>query len=380
MDASTPELMPLSGVTVLDFSSLVPGPLATLLLAAAGAAVTKVENPAGGDALRARPRSFDMLNRGKASTAADLKSPDQVARLAPLLRSCDVLVEQFRPGVMDRLGLGYDAVRAVNPRVIYCSITGYGQSGPRRGRAGHDLNYLGHSGALELVRHDGVPGSALPPALLADVGAGSYPAVINILLALLKRERTGHGCHLDIAIANNIFPFIFWALAEAGSDPLAPGAGRLAGGSPRYQTFRTSDGRTALVAPLEQKFWNAFCEVIGLDEQLRDDAGDPQATIAAVAAIIESRPSSYWSAVFEEADCCCSIAATVEEAMTDPAFRARGLFTAASGLPHPGPAALPLPLDRSLARTLTDPAPDLLPAPPDGTASGRESLTSCPLL
>jgi len=364
VDASSAELLPLSGVTVVDFSSLAPGPLATLLLAAAGAAVTKVERPAGGDALRARPESFDMLNRGKASIAADLKSPDQRVRLEPLLRSCDVVLEQFRPGVMDRLGLGYAAVRAVNPGVVYCSITGYGQSGPRRGRAGHDLNYLGHSGALELVRHDGTAGSALPPALLADVGAGSYPAVINILLALLQRERTGQGRHLDIAIADNVFPFIFWALAEAGSSPLGPGAGRLAGGSPRYQTFRTSDGRTALVAALEQKFWDAFCEVIGLDEQLRDDAGDPQATIAAVAAIIESRPSWHWAAAFEEADCCCSVAATVAEAMADSAFQARGLFTAAAGVPPARAAGLPLPLDRSLTRSLAGPAPGLPPAPP----------------
>ena len=208
----------LSGVLVLDFTTLLPGPLATLMLAEAGAEVIKVERP-GGEEMRAYPLQFDggsalfaMLNRGKRSVVLDLKQEADRARLAPLLERADVLVEQFRPGVMERLGLGYEAVAKRNPRLVYCSISGYGQRGPRAEEAGHDLNYMSNTGLLALQ-----PGPAdrpvVPPALVADIGGGTMPAVINILLALRQRDATGQGCHLDIAMADAMFTFAWYALA-----------------------------------------------------------------------------------------------------------------------------------------------------------------------
>lgn len=188
---------PLEGVKVLDFSTLLPGPVCTLILAEAGAEVIKIERPGAGDEMRTYvPRSgadsvnFALLNRGKQSIAIDLKDPDQRERLMPLIREADVVVEQFRPGVMDRLGLGYEALAQINPGIIYCAITGYGQSGPRSLVAAHDLNYVSESGMLSLTAGaDGAP--VLPPALIADIAGGAYPAVINILMALRERDRSG---------------------------------------------------------------------------------------------------------------------------------------------------------------------------------------------
>src|SRR6185436_20015168 len=213
-------MQPLAGIRVLDFSTLLPGPLATLILAEAGAEVIKIERRGAGDEMRtytpkfgADSVNFAMLNRGKRSVAIDLKEAGAVERLMPLVAGADVLVEQFRPGVMDRLGLGYDALSREHPRLIYCSITGYGQSGPRAGIAGHDLNYAADTGMLALAA--GADGAPVPPAaLVADIGGGSYPAVVNILLALRERDRTGRGCKLDIAMADNLFAFMYWAIGD----------------------------------------------------------------------------------------------------------------------------------------------------------------------
>jgi crotonobetainyl-CoA:carnitine CoA-transferase CaiB-like acyl-CoA transferase len=324
----------LSGLVVLDFSTLLPGPLATLILAEAGAEVIKIERPGRGDEMRSyEPRwgtdsvNFALLNRGKKSLALDLKDPASRAVLDPLIARADVVVEQFRPGVMDRLGLGHGAMAMANPRIITCSITGYGQTGPKRDVAGHDLNYLAESGMLSLS-HGDPERPVVPPALIADIAGGAYPAVMNILLALIRRGITGQGVHLDISMADNVFPFLYWAIGNglaAGQWPRS-GAELVTGGSPRYRLYAAADGRLVAAAPLEQKFWESFCGAIGLEEEWRDDSRDPQGTAARVAAIIAARPSPHWRAVFAAADCCCCIVATVEEALADPHFRARELF------------------------------------------------------
>src|SRR5689334_9490159 len=284
---------PLSGLLVLDFTTLLPGPLATLMLAEAGAEVIKIERPGGDDLRSYRPRLgrdsavFALLNRGKRSLVLDLKRRDDQARLAPLLARADILVEQFRPGVMERLGLGYAAVRAKNPRLIYCSISGYGQRGPRAGEAGHDLNYIGATGLLALN-----PGPRdhpnVPPALVADIGGGTFPAVMNILLALRQRERSGEGCHLDIAMADAMPTFAWYGLAQGQATGSFPdgGEGLLTGASPRYGLYATADGWFLAVGALEPKFWQVFCDGIGLEAPLRDDRRDPEATRAAIARII----------------------------------------------------------------------------------------------
>ena len=358
---------PLSGVLVLDFTTLLPGPLATLLLAEAGAEVIKIER-LGGEDMRAYPPRFDgmsagfaLLNRGKQSLVLDLRKNEDRERLTPLLSRADVLVEQFRPGVMERLGLGYPAVAAINPRMVYCSITGYGQTGPRAGEAGHDLNYIGNTGLLAL--QPGPPGQpTVPPALVADIAGGSFPAVMNILLALRQRDLTGQGCHLDIAMADAMFCFAWYALAVGQATGQFPGPGELllAGGSPRYQLYPTRDGQLVACGALEQKFWLAFATTIGLAPEFANDLADPQATKAAVGAILASETAAHWRPRFAAADCCVTIVATLEEALADPHFVSRGLFdhrvAGASGATMP---ALPLPIDP----VFREPPASVRPAP-----------------
>jgi crotonobetainyl-CoA:carnitine CoA-transferase CaiB-like acyl-CoA transferase len=327
-------MQPLAGIKVIDFSTLLPGPLASLILAEAGAAVVKVERPGDGDELRGyEPRfgaasvGFALLNRGKRSVALDLKANGARERLLPLLRAADVLIEQFRPGVMDRIGLGYAALATANPRLIYCSITGYGQEGPKAQMAGHDLNYLAETGLLHLAAGaHGAP--VIPPTLIADIAGGSYPAVLNILLALRGRDASGRGCHLDIAMTDHLFPLMWWALGQgfaAGRWPL-PGGELLTGGSPRFQIYPTADGRFLAVAPLEQRFWERFTGLIGLEAALRDDRRDPAASKARVAEIIRGHDAAHWQARFAGADVCCTVVASLEEAVRDPHFVGRGLF------------------------------------------------------
>jgi crotonobetainyl-CoA:carnitine CoA-transferase CaiB-like acyl-CoA transferase len=325
--------------------------MATLLLAEAGAEVVKIERPGRGEDMRTYdPKwgrdsvNFALLNRGKKSVALDLKDKGDRARLQPLVERADVIVEQFRPGVMARLGLDYEAVTAVNPKAIYCSISGYGQTGPKREVAGHDLNYIGDAGLLALSMGNGV----VPPALIADIAGGAYPAVMNILLALQERGRTGRGRYLDVAMAENLFPFMYWGLGNGLSGGAWPGNGTelVTGGTPRYRLYPTADGRMLAAAPIEQKFWETFCGLIDLDPALRDDARDPAATAARVAEIIAGTDSETWRSRFAGQDCCCSVVATLEEAVQDPHFQARGLFR--HGLANEQGAtipALPVPIN-----------------------------------
>jgi crotonobetainyl-CoA:carnitine CoA-transferase CaiB-like acyl-CoA transferase len=332
---------------------LLPGPLATLLLAEAGAEVVKIEPPRGEEMRGRSPKwghdsaGFALLNRGKRSVAIDLKNTAERARLQPLVERADVIVEQFRPGVMARLGLDYATVAKLNPAVVYCSISGYGQTGLKRDVAAHDLNYISDAGLLALSMGD-PSRPVLPPTLIADIAGGAYPAVVNILLALEERRRTGRGRHLDVAMAENLFPLMFWAIGHglvSGNWP-GNGAGYVTGGSPRYGLYPTKDGRVVAAAPLEQKFWETFCDLIGLEGELRDDGKNPAATKARIGAIIASETADIWRSRFAGKDCCCCIVANLGDALTDPHFMARGVFrhvlTNPEGAAMP---ALPVPLD-----------------------------------
>ena len=343
---------PLAGIRVLDFSTLLPGPLATLILAEAGAEVIKIERPGRGDEMRsylpkfgADSVNFALLNRGKKSIAIDLKDAAARESLLPMIKEADVVVEQFRPGVMDRLGLGYDALNAINPRIIYCAITGYGQTGPRAGVAAHDINYVAESGMLSLAAgEDGAP--IVPPALIADIGGGTYPAVINILLALRARDTSGKGCKLDIAMGDNLFTFLYWAMGNglaAGEWP-KPGGELVTGGSPRFFIYRTRDDKFIAAAPLEQKFWENFCEAIGLDAKFRDDSIDAAATKRAVAQRLREKTAAEWQVCFAGKDLCCCVVATVEEALDDAHFKARGLFSRQLSADGKTMVALPVPV------------------------------------
>jgi len=369
-------MLPLDDLTVLDFSTLLPGPLASLFLAEAGARVIRIERPGGEEMRRFPPRfgetsaPYAALNRGKASVEIDLKAPDSLARLTPLIEKADILIEQFRPGVMNRLHLGFETLSRINPRLIYCSVSGYGQCGPRAGEAGHDINYQAIGGLLgQSLKRGGSP--PLPPPLVADIAGGTMPAVLNILLALRQRERSGQGCHLDIAMADAMPTFAWYGLAQEQATGRCPegGEGLLTGASPRYCLYATVDGWFLAVGALEPKFWEIFCEAIALDPTLRDDRRDPTATREAIAAIIVARPAAHWRDQLEPRDCCCTVVRTLQEALADPHLTARGLFDAQAE--EPGGRRLvstPLPL----APVFRDKAPRLRKVAASGADTEEE--------
>jgi crotonobetainyl-CoA:carnitine CoA-transferase CaiB-like acyl-CoA transferase/acyl-CoA thioesterase FadM len=329
--------------------------------------------------------NFALLNRGKDTVELDLKQEEDRERLRSLVSSADVIIEQFRPGVMDRLGFGYDDVRALNPAIVYCSITGYGQDGPDAQLAGHDINYLARSGLLALTAGaEDLP--AFPPAPLADIVGGAYPAVMNIALALLRRERTGEGVHLDISMTDNLFPLAYWALGlleVSGMDP-APGSELLNGGSARYGFYRTADGRFLAVAAVEEKFWTAFCDALQLNERDRDDRTNPELTRLAVASRIATKTADEWQERLAGVDACCEVVRSLSEACCSPHFIGRGLFDRRVSTRHGHMTALPVPVVAALRRPeLTLPAPDrtdrtrssLAEAALPGPAGGRQSST-----
>ena len=360
-------MRPLENITVIDFSTLLPGPLAGLMLAEAGAKVIKIERPGSGDEMRSyQPKvgedsvNFTLLNAGKESIAIDLKADDAFGRLRPLIEQADIVIEQFRPGVMDRLGFGYADLKRVNSRLIYCAITGWGQTGPKALVAAHDLNYMAEAGILGLsAGGDGAP--VLPPVLAADIAGGAYPAVMNILLALRHRDQTGEGSCLDIAMGENLLSFVYWGLGNGFSTGMWPGGGDalVTGGSPRYQIYATADGRYLAAAPIEEKFWNNFCSLIELPEEMRGSNVDPAAAIAAIAAIIKRKSAVEWRAKFDGQDVCCSIVAHLKEAVSDPHFSARKVFDRRLDVGGKTLPALPLPIDAAFRMKSSNPSPAL---------------------
>jgi len=298
----------LDGLRVLDFTTLLPGPLATAMLVRAGAEVIKVERPEG-DGYRSDPAAFALLNAGKRSIAVDLKRDR--ARLEPLLATCDVMIEQFRPGVMDRLGLGAEALRGRRPELIYVSINGYGPSGPDAGRPGHDLTYQAESGLLSL-NADARGEPVLPSAMVADIAAGQS-AFANILLALLARQKTGQGARIEVSMLGAVLPYLIEPIAHAstGLHP-RPRYSPATGSSPRYGVYRCADGRHLALASPEEKFWAAFIARTGLAV----DAGR-----AEVAARLGERSAAEWMAAFAGADLCCSEVLSVSEAFATPRIR-----------------------------------------------------------
>lgn len=327
-------MRPLADVRVLDLSRLLPGPFATLVLADLGASVDKIEDAQGGDYLRGMPpwiagesAAFQLLNRGKRSAVLDLKKPEGQAAFLRLLGAYDVLFEQFRPGVLDRLGLGHATLRAAHPRLILCALTGYGQTGPLAHRAGHDLNYLARSGVL------GAHGPAdrapqVPGFQLADVSGGMW-SVIAIQAALLERARTGQGAVIDIAMTDGVLGFAVTAMASAlANAPQTRGAELLTGGIAPYTTYTSKDGHPMTLAALEPKFWRSFCSGVGLEISL--DAlipGPHQAGLREkVAAVFATKTREEWIAFAAERDCCLEPVLTPEELTRDPHLTARGLF------------------------------------------------------
>lgn len=343
-----PADQPLRGIRVLDLTRLLPGPMATQHLADMGADVIKIEDPGAGDYARTMgpvrrevSQFFVAVNRGKRFLQLDLKSAAGRDAFLAMVDDADVVVESFRPGVMDRLGLGWDALRARNPRLVMCAITGYGQDGPFAQLAGHDINYVGYAGMLEQnAGPDGTP--ALPNLQVGDLLGGAQAAVQGILAALLGARNGGRGRFVDVSMtdavfAHNIMPLV--AVNDHGRTA-APGRDLLTGGVPCYNVYRTADGRFMAVGSLELKFWQVFCDTIGRPD-LRDrhwslgqqiGGSDAMAVKAELDALFAGRTLAEWTAVFADKDCCVTPVLRADEALAHPLFRARGMVRRAS---HP---------------------------------------------
>ncbi|WP_394132069.1 CaiB/BaiF CoA transferase family protein [Marinobacter nauticus] len=327
---------PLANLKILDFSTLLPGPYATMMLADMGAEVLRIEAPDRVDLAKVMPpfdgkfsTTFSYLGRGKQTLQLNLKQPESVERVKQLVQDYDIVVEQFRPGVMDRLGIGYEVLKAINPKLIYCAITGYGQTGPYKDRAGHDINYLAISG---VASHCGRADSGPPPMgiQIADVAGGSHHAVMGILAAVIKRQETGEGAFIDISMTDAAFALnaMAGAAALAGGQPQKPESGMLNGGT-FYDYYQTRDGRWLSVGSLEPQFSSRLCDTLGLGElksyALSQKPEHQQELKAAIKQKIAERSLAEWRQVFADVDACVEPVLTIEEAAEHPQLKARGM-------------------------------------------------------
>jgi crotonobetainyl-CoA:carnitine CoA-transferase CaiB-like acyl-CoA transferase len=367
--------LPLEGLRVLDLSRLLPGGFCSLLLSDFGAEVIKLEDTEQGDYVRWAPPYYDgpevsargalfmALNRGKRSVRVDLKFDRGKEVLLALVRGADVLLESFRPGVLDRLGVGYERLRAENPRLVYCAITGYGQDGPLRGRSGHDLNYLALNGLLGLSGEaDGPPVQSA--GQIADLGGGALTALVGILVALRERERSGEGQFVDCSMFDGSLSWLALVAAQAFATGAAPRRGELplGGGLICYRPYRCADGYVALGA-LEPKFWSAFCRGVGR-EDLLEHAFDRPGSEAhhAVSEIFAARTRAQWRAFASEHDCCLEPVLELDEALGSEVVSVRSMVVE---LEQPGaerPVKLlgvPIKLSRTPAAPGRAPAPVL---------------------
>jgi alpha-methylacyl-CoA racemase len=367
--------LPLEGLTVLDLSRLLPGGFCSMMLADFGADVIKVEDTGMGDYIRWAPPHYEgveqtasgalflALNRGKRSIRINLKSEPGQQVLLRLARDADVLLESFRPGVLDRLGVGYERLRADSPGLVYCAITGYGQDGPNRDRSGHDMNYLGLGGILGLTgERDGPPVQAA--GQIADIGGGALMAVIGILVALRERERSGEGQLVDCSMFDGALSWLALVAAEgfAAGRFQARGELQLAGALTCYRPYACADGYVTLGA-LEPKFWQAWCEGVGR-EDLLEHAFDPPGSPAHqdVTEIFAQRTREQWRAFASEHDCCLEPVLGLDEVLESELVRAREMVV---GLGQPGAdrpvnlLGVPVKLSRTPGNPVRAPGPGL---------------------
>ena len=332
-----PATGPLKGVRILDFTRLYPGPLGTMMLADMGAEVIKIEDMNTPDYMRFYPpyiksesAGYLAVNRSKRNIAMNLKHKKGVDIFFSLLPTADIVVEQFRPGIMDEIGLGYEIARRVKTDIIYVSLTGYGQNGPYARNAGHDINYIGYSGILATTGSRKT-GPIIPGAQIADVAGGAYLTIIACLSALWAREKTGQGQKVDVSMLDAILPLMTLQMAHyhaAGLAP-APGESALTGGLACYGIYRSADGKYIALGILEEKFWKSFCEMVGRPEWI-----DQQFVIGeiaerlrgAIAALFKTRTRDEWIAAAKEYDTCLTPVLEIGEIETDPHVQARNMI------------------------------------------------------
>ncbi len=333
MDATA---RPLDGIRVLDLSRLLPGPFLTMVLADMGADVVKVEDPRVGDYMRQIPPAkagmsgrFLAVNRGKRSLALDLKSDAGRDAFLKMVERADVVVESFRPGVMARLGVGWEALERRNGRVVLCSISGYGQDGPYVERAGHDLNYIGLAGVLAM---GGAGAPAIPGVQIADLAGGALWGATAVLGALVGRGRTGRGAHLDISMTEGALALLCAEMGnlDSGGEVPTRGHATLNGGLACYSVYETGDGKYLSVGALEPKFWLGFNRAIGRREDVSELVAPPErqeAVRAEVQAILRTRTRDQWVEILAAHDCCCEPVLEIDEVLAHPLHRARQVFT-----------------------------------------------------
>jgi len=366
--------LPLAGIKVLDLTRLLPGPVCTLHLADLGAEVIKIEDTGAGDYARtmglgAAPGEdsffFRIVNRNKRGMRLDLKQAAGVAVFLRLARDADIIVESFRPGVVDKLGVGYAVVKAINPRIVYCAITGYGQDGPWRDRAGHDLNYIATAGVLDQIGTvEGPP--AIPNLQIGDLLGGALTATMGILAAVIGARATGEGRYVDVSMTDATFAHAYTGLLSvlARGQTLPRGCDDLTGGLPGYGLYRTQDGRYMAVGALEPKFWQVFCDAIGKPELKPHGlarGAEGEHARRELDALFAGQPLAHWTALFANVDCGVTPVLTFEEAMTHSQLQARGMLPEVDGLRQFAP-----PLKMSgLEFALRNPAPKV---GADGTA------------
>lgn len=337
----SPVDQPLKGIRVLDLTRLLPGPAATMHLADMGAEIIKIEDPGIGDYARSMgpmrhevSQFFLAVNRGKRFLRLDLKDAAQRQTFLDMVASADVVVESFRPGVMEKLGVGWETLRERNPALVMCSISGYGQTGPFAHLAGHDINYIGYAGMLEQnVGPDGTP--ALSNLQVGDLLGGTLTAVQGILAALLGAKMTGRGRYVDVSMTDAVFAHNIMPLAAVNfsGHTAPPGRDLLTGGVPCYNVYRTSDQRYMAVGALELKFWEACCDVLSRPDlktrhwSLGQEVGgdDAMAVKAELDRIFAQQTLSEWTEKFSRADCCVSPILRADEALRHPLFSERGM-------------------------------------------------------
>ncbi|HET9105252.1 MAG TPA: CaiB/BaiF CoA-transferase family protein [Solirubrobacteraceae bacterium] len=367
--------LPLAGLRILDLSRLLPGPFCSLLLADFGADVIKVEDTGMGDYVRWSPPYYEgaaetsrsalflALNRNKRSVRVNLKSDEGREVLLRLVSDADVLIESFRPGVMDRLGVGYERLREVNPRLVYCAISGYGQDGPNRDRSGHDMNYLGLNGILGLTGDpDGPPVQAA--AQIADIGGGSLMAAVGIMVALRERDRSGEGQLVDCSMFDGALSWLAMVAGEAFASGRGARRGELplAGRFVCYRPYACADGHVTLGA-LEPKFWAAWCQGVGRPDLVTGQFDSPGSdTHTAVCEIFLARSREQWRAFASEHDCCLEPVLELDEVLDSELVRAREMVVA---ITQPGVAepvrqlGVPIKLSRTPGDPGRVPGPEL---------------------
>jgi alpha-methylacyl-CoA racemase len=331
---------PLAGVRVVELAGIGPGPFAAMLLGDLGADVVRVDRPSG--AGLAIDPAYDLTNRNKRSVLIDLKSADGPARVLDLVERADVLIEGFRPGVAERLGVGPDECLARNPRLVYGRMTGWGQQGPLAQRAGHDISYIALTGTLSMIGSSGEP-PTVPANLVGDYAGGSLYLVIGVLAALQHaRAEGGGGQVVDAAIvdgATHLATMIHGMMAAGGWQDRR-GANLLDGGCPFYGTYETADGEYMAVGALEQQFYDRFVELLGIKDDIpaRKDFDRWDELRQAVADRFRSRTRAEWTAVFEGTDACVAPVLSLREAPAHPHLAARGTFVDHGGITQPAPA------------------------------------------